>query len=120
VTPDQAFDMMQRLIRERDEMQETLASWHDLEASTGIDAISAEIRNRVEHVRQMMRNAAHLVDAIDETLKLYPQGVAPEFDAQRTKLLADRRAMLAMWNDLAGTAEKFNESLMRLAANRDA
>lgn len=120
VTPDQVHDMMRGLLLERDEMNTALATWRDLDSGEGAEALSTEIRGRVEHVRGMMRNAAHLIECIDEVVKLYPANIEPAIDAQREVVLTDRRELLAMWSELAGIAEKLSESLMRISGPRTA
>jgi len=115
VTPEQVHDLIVELNRERDVMRAELAALPELQASDGAAAVSVGIRDVVERIRSMMRHASHVVDGIDEVVKLYPKDVAPELDAQREKALSDRQAALEMWTDLAGLAEQLNESLMRLS-----
>jgi len=119
VTPEQLRDMMTALVREQDEMRAALEALPEPEASDGPEVVSAGIRDVVERIRRMMRQSGHLIEGIDEVLQLYPANVAPELDAQRDRVLADRRAVLKIWSDLAGQAETLNESLMALARQGD-
>src|SRR5439155_10239759 len=81
MTPDELHRMMIDLIRERDEIRHSIESWGEIDANAGAAAVSTEIRDRVERLRGMMRQASHLVDGIDEVAKLFPAGVSEHLDA---------------------------------------
>jgi hypothetical protein len=115
VTPEQLHEMMHALMRERDETRSAIADWPELKASDGAATVSAGIRDAVERIRQMMRQAAQIIEGIDGMLPMYPKNFSPEVDARREVVLADRREMLQMWSDLAGMAEQLTESLMALS-----
>ena len=115
MTPDELHRMMIDLVRERDEIRQALESWGEIDASAGVATVSDEIRDRVERLRAMMRQASHLIDGIDEVAKFFPAGVSDHLDAQRALVLADRQPLLDMWSELAGMAERLNETLVALA-----
>jgi len=119
MTPDELHRLMLGLLRERDEMRTAIGSWDDVDAAAGASAVAAEIRDRVERLRGMMRHASHLVDGIDQVANLFPANVSARLDAQRELILADRAALLDTWSELAGMAERLGEVLVALARAED-
>ena len=120
MTPDELHSMMTNLVREHDEMRDAIQSWGEIDATAGRAAISGEIRDRVERLQGMMRHASNLINGIDDVVKLLPADISPEIDGQRALVLADRAALLSMWSDLAGFAEKLNEALVALSRSDNA
>ena len=119
MTPDELHRLMLGLLRERDEMRTAIGSWDDIDAAAGASAVAAEIRDRVERLRGMMRHTSHLVDGIDQVANLFPANVSARLDAQRELILADRAALLDTWSELAGMAERLGEVLVALARAED-